>query len=206
MDGPLEVLRSDFTADDKDVIPAADPNAFSYMEDMMKAQFLAQRSAMAPGYNPIAVEKRLLEAAEVQDVDEVYPLTPEGEWAFPPPPNPELELQKAEEQRKVMESQSKMQIDAATAESTFALNEIKGQLMVAQAEGIEDKTVIDRANILLEKQRLAHEKQIAKMEERIAWIELSMKQQEFETKKVELQVKKEEAKKPKSDGMSSSSK
>jgi chaperonin GroES len=206
MDGPLEVLRSDFTADDKDVIPAADPNAFSYMEDMMKAQFLAQRSAMAPGYNPIAVEKRLLEAAEVQDVDEVYPLTPEGEWAFPPPPNPELELEKAEEQRKVMESQTKQQVEIAKAESELTLNEIKGELMKAQAEGVEDKTVIDRANILLEKQRLAHEKQLAAMEMRMKQIELMQKQQEFETKKVELQVKKEEAKKPKSDGMSSKSK
>lgn len=205
MDGPLEILRSDFMADDKDLIPAADPNAFSYMEDMMKAQFLASRSAMAPGYNPIAVEKRLLEAAEVQDVDEVYPLDEEGNWMFPPQPNPEIELEKADLQRKTMESQSKMQLDAAKAESEFTLNELKGELMKAQAEGVEDKAVMDRANLLLEKMRLAHEKQIAAMEMRMKEIELNMKEQEFENKKVDLQIKKQEAMKPQGDAKKDSS-
>lgn len=190
MDGPIEILKSDFALDDKDLIPAADPNAFSNMEGMMKAQFLAERSAMVPGYNPVAVEKRLLEAVEVPDVDEVYPLDEQGQPVFQPPPNPEIELAVAEQQRQTLESQARMQIDTALADSKMAVDESTIMMNMAKAEDLDDKAVLERAKLLLEKQKLAHEKAMQQIELRLAQMDLQGKQIDNEGKKIDQQTAK----------------
>jgi hypothetical protein len=123
LDGRFEALQGDYLADEKDVVPAADPNAFSNMQNMVKAQFLASRAATTPGYNPAAVERRLLEAMDIPDPQEVYPLDDKGQPLIPAPRNPEIDLQIAEEQRRALESKSRMEVSAATADSQIAVNE-----------------------------------------------------------------------------------
>lgn len=105
IDGNWSVMQDDYNGDEKDVTPAADPNAFSNMQNMMKAQFLAQRAVSTPGYDVAKVEQRLLEAMDIPDPQEVFPLDDQGKPAIPPPPNPEFEIQAAEEQRRTLESQ-----------------------------------------------------------------------------------------------------
>lgn len=148
VEGRFQVAQNDYKGDPKDVIPAADPDAFSSMQKMMKAQMLAQRAASAPGYDMAAVEKRLLQAADISDVAEVYPTDEKGQPTIPPPQNPEIALKAAEEQRRTLEAQSRMEIDGALAhsklmvdESTILLNQYKAQgigadALIAQFEAI----------------------------------------------------------------------
>lgn len=117
MDGPAQVLQNDYSGDERDVFPATDPNAFSNMENLMKAHFLAERAALRPGYNVVAVERRVLEAMNIPDVQEIFPVDEQGNPTIKPPPNPEVEVMMAEEQRKTLEAKSRTEINAAEAAS-----------------------------------------------------------------------------------------
>jgi hypothetical protein len=132
VDGRWSVMQSDYTGPANDVFPAADPNAFSSQENMMKAQFLAQRAMSAPGYDMAAVEKRLHEAMDIPDTQEIFPVDEKGQPVIPPPQNPEIGLKAAEEQRRTLEAHSRMEIDAALADSQLALNQ--GQLIKMMAD------------------------------------------------------------------------
>jgi hypothetical protein len=123
LDGRWSALQNDYSADERDVVPAADPNAFSNMQNMMKAQFLAQRAASVPGYNLAKVERMLLEAADIPDPQEVYPVDEQGNPSIPAPKNPEIELAAAEEHRRTIEAQSRMHLDALRTDSEIAVNE-----------------------------------------------------------------------------------
>jgi chaperonin GroES len=76
-DSESKALQVDYTGDAKDLIPAADPNAFSSKEKVMKAQAVREASMSIPGYDPIKVEQRFLEAMDIPDAAEVFPLVPE---------------------------------------------------------------------------------------------------------------------------------
>jgi len=134
LDGDASVMQQDYWGDPTDIYPAADPNAFSQQEKAAKAQFLAQRSMSSPGYDSTKVELRLLEAMDIEDRNEVFPLDDQGQPAIPPPKNPELEIQVMEEQRRALESKSRSETNAATAESNILLNEAKVQEMAANAQ------------------------------------------------------------------------
>ena len=123
IDGDAKVLASDYKGDPKDIHPAADPNAFSSMEKGMKAQFLAQRSKEVPGYDAIAVEKRLLESMDINDTNEVFPLDENGQMKIPPPPNKELQMEASDLQRKTEESRVKSENDTARTQSQVLLNQ-----------------------------------------------------------------------------------
>jgi chaperonin GroES len=132
MDGRFQVLQNDYAGDPNDVFPAADPNAFSSQENMMKAQFLAARAATVPGYHLVNVERRLHEAMDIPDSHDVFPVDDQGNPMIPAPRNPELDLQIAEEQRRTLEAQTRMEIDTALADSQIAVNE--SQILKTQYE------------------------------------------------------------------------
>lgn len=141
IDGRWQAMQSDYLADEKDVVPAADPNAFSNMQNMVKAQFLASRAATVPGYKMSAVEMRLLEAMDIPDPQEVFPLDEKGDPVIQPPPNPEFQIQAAEEQRRTLESQSRMEIQAATADADITYKE--GMLMLAAEKARQDGVALE---------------------------------------------------------------
>ena len=70
------------------------------------------------------VEKRFLESMDIPDVDEVFPLVPEVDeegnetgamtLKFPPQPDPQLEIEKADMQRRTLEGQSRAEKDMLT--------------------------------------------------------------------------------------------
>src|SRR5688572_5368792 len=134
MDAQWSVMRDDYNGDEKDVKPAADPNAFSNMQNMMKAQFLAQRAATTPGYNIAKVETRLLEAMDIPDPMEVFPLDEEGNPTIPPPANPEFEIKAAEEQRRTLESQ--VRSENSTRLALAQIDKIEFE-MLAEAEKLK---------------------------------------------------------------------
>jgi chaperonin GroES len=157
IDGPVNVMASDYSGDPKDIYPAADPNAFSSQEKAMKAQFLSERSQQVPGYDNVNVEKRLLESMDIEDRQEVFPLDEQGQMAIPPPPNKELELEVADMQRKVEESRISSENETKATESTAVLNELKGMEIMAKIRDSGDQTAIKAAEATTKRLKVAND-------------------------------------------------
>ncbi|KKM79281.1 hypothetical protein LCGC14_1351420, partial [marine sediment metagenome] len=159
-DADISILRTDYTSDPKDLIPAADPNAFSNKEKMQKSQMILERAGMSPGYNPIAVEKRWLASLDIPDVKEVFPTQMvEGEdgssqeqYVFPPQPDPELEIKKADMQRRTLEGKQRGEVDAMKAESQIMVDQADILVKMAQAEVAADTPEYKRLELLLKEQ------------------------------------------------------
>ena len=159
-DSESKALKTDYTSDAKDLIPAADPDAFSSKEKAMKAQAVRESSMQVPGYDPIRVELDYLEAMEIPDRDEVYPRVPEinpetGEETgnmvlkFPPQPDPELEIKKADMQRRTLEGESRAEAQMLKTESDIMVNQAKVLLMMAQAEVAADTPEFKRLELMV---------------------------------------------------------
>ena len=100
---------------------------------------LAERAGMVPGYDPIEVEKRFLEGADIPDSGQVYPTqvneeTGRVELLFPPQPDPELEISKADMQRRVLEGKVRSEVDMMKAESQIMVDQAKVMVMIAELE------------------------------------------------------------------------
>ena len=158
-DSESKALRTDYTADPKDLIPAADPDAFSNKERVMKAQMVSERAGSVAGYDPIKVEQRLLESMDVPDSAEVYPLVPgvdeegneTGEMVlkFPPQPDPSLEIEKADMQRRTLEGQSRAEAQMLKTESDIMVNQAKVLLLMAQAQESADTPEFKRLELMV---------------------------------------------------------
>lgn len=159
-DMDTKVLRTDYHGDTKDLIPAADPNAFSNKEKAMKAQMISERAMMVPGYDPTIVEKRWLAAMEVVDVDELYPMVEEQDeqgnktgnmvLKYPPQPDPELEIQKADLQRQTLADKSNHDIKVKETEVKMMVAEAQVIKLMADAQVAADKPTLERLKIQLE--------------------------------------------------------
>jgi chaperonin GroES len=136
VDGPVqEVYLTDYRGDPTDIVPAADPNAVLSEEKQRQAGVLAARSAAVPGYNMAVVEQRILEASGIQDVQEIFPVDPQtGQPVIPPPQNPEIEMKREEERRRVLEAQDR-------ARATQADLQIKGAVAEAQIELVQAQVI-----------------------------------------------------------------
>ena len=158
-DSDSKILKVDYTGDQKDLIPAADPNAFSNKEKLDKASIILQRADSAPGYDPIEKEKRWLSAMDIADVDKLFPMVPEMDeqgqetgnmvLKFPPQPDPELEIKKADMQRRTIEGQSRAEMDAIKTESDVMVNKAKVLMMMADMENLKETQEFKRLELLL---------------------------------------------------------
>jgi len=83
------ILATDYRGKETDIRPAADPNVASVEKKMQQAIFLKQASQNGPGYDTIAVERRMLEAAGIPYLSEVW------NEKTPAPKNPKIELEMA---------------------------------------------------------------------------------------------------------------
>jgi chaperonin GroES len=72
--------KADFASADQDVTPVSDPQASTKMQKLAKAQFIKEWATENPRANQEEVDRRLLEAADVEDIDKLF--------AQPPPPDP----------------------------------------------------------------------------------------------------------------------
>jgi chaperonin GroES len=73
MDDPEADFAKDFNLDDMDVRPVSDPNSVTRMQKMAKAQFLYQTGANNPAIDQRELLKRVLEAADVEDIESLMP-------------------------------------------------------------------------------------------------------------------------------------
>lgn len=133
-----QVSPDDFDRTDYDVCPAADPQAVSQSEKLMKAQALMQLLQSAgPILNPVEIVKRTLDAMEIPAWEEV--LNPQvaqtGEMP-PQPPDPKtIELQ-----QKGQFEQQKLQLkaqDQAFKQQQAQQSQQTQQAMAAQSQAQE---------------------------------------------------------------------
>lgn len=81
LDQPVD--QRDFDPNTYDFYPVSDPTVVTDMQRLGKANFLMQFAA-DPMINPIEVRKRVLEAAQIEDIEKLL---------VPPPEQPPIELQ-----------------------------------------------------------------------------------------------------------------
>jgi chaperonin GroES len=143
------VLRADFIADDRTVVPAADPNMVTKEQKLAQAMTLKTNAMASPGmYNNYLIEKKILEALEIEDIDAVLP-DPNGPNAIPQQPDSKVVIETMKIEQKNMEfkinTQLKMfdlmqEIEYLRAEITE--KESRAALNYAQARGEEDNKAI----------------------------------------------------------------
>lgn len=87
LDTQERVGRKDYNEDDLDIQPVADPNMVNDMQKLARAEFLLQFRG-DPDVNQKEIKRRVLEAASIDDIDELMDVQPQ--------PNPAIAL-KADE-------------------------------------------------------------------------------------------------------------
>ena len=107
----------------------------------------------APGYDPIKVEQRFLEAMDIPDSAEVFTTqqnqeTGAIEYVFPPQPDPEFEIKRAEEQRRALESKTRSEVTMVEAEAKLMVAEADVILKTAQAAKLADEPELARLKLL----------------------------------------------------------
>lgn len=71
LDDPLANFQADFNERDQDIKPVADPTAVTSAQRIAKAQVLAGMKGQ--GLNDMAINRRILEAANIDHIDELMP-------------------------------------------------------------------------------------------------------------------------------------
>lgn len=102
--------RKDFDMRGVDVLPVADPASITAMQMLARANFLGARAAANPlEYNMSVVERRILEAARIDNVDEV----------IAPPDSPMRQMASRKAMAEINEIESKARAAEATAGARF---------------------------------------------------------------------------------------
>lgn len=159
LDGPVQqVFLNDYRGDPTDIVPAADPNAILSEEKLRQSAILAERAAAVPGYDTAAVERRLLESLGVADLQQIYPVDPQGRPMIAPPQNPEIEFKREEERRRALEARDRaaanaadIRIRALQAEVDMELKQAQTVKTLAEAGAIDEKIAVERAKLALER-------------------------------------------------------
>lgn len=170
-DDQKAIFQQDYLGDPKDVRPAADPNMSSDVQRLMRLEALGQRAAAVPGYNVVALERRYLEALNVEGIDEIFPIDENGNAVIQPASDPKVEIEsfkfQADQQYKahMLEiERSKLEMDAAVKETTAILN-------LAKAEREGNKTDIEAYKALVEKIKAEKETNETNREGRVSGME-----------------------------------
>ena len=128
------ISRADFLGDPSSIVPVADPSVMSDMARFNQATALATIAKGDPAYDHDEVQKFLLRAMKVPNIDQIY----KGVKSIPPPQPPEkvqVEMMKAKVQ--MANLQWKKQQFIASIMEQRRLNEAKIVELYAQAALLE---------------------------------------------------------------------
>ena len=139
------ILREDFLGDGKDVLPAADPNMVSKEQKLNQALTISARADASPGmYNKYAVERKLLEALEIDNIELVLP-DPAGPNAIPAQPDTKVVVETMKIEQKNMQFKMEMQLkmfdimqEIEYLRAEIVEKESRAALNLAQAEGVKE--------------------------------------------------------------------
>lgn len=141
------VSRSDFSFPMEDIRPAADPNLVSEAQRIQQAMMVKQQSMTTGGYNKDEVEKALLRALRVENVDQIFP----GLEKIPAPPHPKVMVEQMKLQGKAQSDKMKLleKILPIMAEQ----GERKARIELIQAQVVDTLTGIGEDQAALELKR-----------------------------------------------------
>lgn len=139
----------DFDGDEKDIIPAADPQATTDQEKQNKAQMLMGALQMGT-INPQEATKRFLEANSIPDIGPLMQVPP-------PPPDPKAQ----EMQMKMQMEQQKHQMDMQAKQLEMQMEQQRAQLEM-QLE--QEKLKLEQMKLQVEKEKFQMEVQQARIE------------------------------------------
>ena len=124
LDDPEAVKRDDYAVGDFDITPMADPNMVTNMQRLGRAEFMMQ-FATDPYFNPLEVRKRLLDAANIEDPEEL--LVEEA----PPDPGMAAEADKLDIEKR------KLALEEFKAQSEAMKRRAEVMKLIAEAEAAE---------------------------------------------------------------------
>lgn len=126
------ISREDFLGDPSQVVPVADPNVVSEQMRIQLALMISERARMVPGYDIAACERNVLQAANVDGVDVLYP----GPDKVPPLPNPKVQVEQMKMQIKEKELQQRQQEFVITMQEEQRVNTATILKLMADAEAL----------------------------------------------------------------------
>lgn len=122
LDEEVADFSKDFNLSDMDIRPVSDPNSVTRIQKMARAQFLA--SLRGTGLNDMEINRRILEAADIEDIEKIMPDPNAG-----PPPGAVAEMEK-------IESETTKNIAAARkAQAETLQTEVETAIMLGETEG-----------------------------------------------------------------------
>jgi chaperonin GroES len=134
--GDLVVLPEDYTADSKNIRPAADPNMVTDSQKLTQANMVMQRANPMLGYNIREVELYLLRSWKIPEEELVRLLPdPQSPDFKPPPILPKIQEAQIKVQGKLKEVQMKAAIESAKLE--IVAKESQAKIDKLQAEALK---------------------------------------------------------------------
>lgn len=124
LDEEEAVAKDDYAQGDLDVVPVADPNVVTNMQRLARAQFLMQ-FAGDPHFDGLKIRRRMLEAASIEDVDDLI---------VKEPPQDPVVAQKADE---IDIKKRELAIKEMEAMANIDLHRAQALKAIAEAEGVE---------------------------------------------------------------------
>ena len=137
-DAVQKIFQADYR-DQYEIKPASDATMASDSITAMQAEAVAGRAAQIPGYNIYEVEKRLLTALKVDNIEQVFP-DPKGENAIKQQPSEKmlkLQLEQDKATTSFMHDMTKLLLEAAKTEAEITRLEADSILLLAKAESEE---------------------------------------------------------------------
>lgn len=131
------ILQSDYDGDPKDIRPTADPTVTSAAQRMAKAEAVANRSQVYPGYDKNKVERNYLEAIQVSGIDELLPVDEKGNSTVPVPTDPKAEVMKLDFQRQAAKDAIELRMKNELIDAQIGELETRAMLNLAKAEAEE---------------------------------------------------------------------
>lgn len=142
-DGAL-VAPDDYDSNIYRIFPAADATAVSSGQKQQKAKFVFDVATASPsGFDQYQVRKRLLEAYDVDGIEQIFP-NPKGPNAIQAAANPKVELEKAKLAQDQAQHEDNMGLEIARLRGEMSINdakiielESKAKMHMANATGVE---------------------------------------------------------------------
>jgi chaperonin GroES len=184
------VLREDYITSEKDIIPVSDPNMVSD-EAKVKQAFATKDLAMSGGgFNMYEVDKRVLQAMKVQDIDKVLP-DPTGPNAIKQGPSEKVLIESMKQEGRKLDVMIKAQQEAIRLMNDYSLTQAK--ITELEASAVLHLASAEAASKGQEIAAIQSAIGIAKQqqEERLRTVELlrDMAKLDFEKEKVGLEKK-----------------
>lgn len=131
----MQELERDFLGSADDIKPAADPTVAGEAQRLAKAEAIRKAAYEGTGYDRFEVERRYIEALNVENMDKVLPIDEKGQQAIVPPPDPNIEI----EQGKLEIEKMKLELEKARLEIDSRYKQVKldAEIRLLEAQAVK---------------------------------------------------------------------